>query len=223
MRIIVAEDAPLLREGIVQVLTRGGIDVVAEACDADALLRKTRSYQPDVIVVDIRMPPTNTDDGLRAALTLRTENPALGVLILSQYAETAYARDLLNTGVEGSGYLLKDRVGDVDRFVDNVRQVGRGGSVLDPDIVAVLIDRHEVGSPMRDLTDREHAVVALMAQGCSNNAIATSLRLSGASVEKHIRSIFTKLDLSTDPATHRRVLTVLAYLRSAKSESPHET
>jgi DNA-binding NarL/FixJ family response regulator len=214
VRVIVAEDAPLLREGIVQVLTQAGIQVVAEAGDAGDLLDKARAYRPDVVVADIRMPPTNTDDGLRAALTLRAENPALGVLILSQYVETVYVRELLDTGVAGAGYLLKDRVGDVGRFVDSVRQVGEGGSVLDPDAVATLIDRHEANPPLHGLTDREHAVVALIAQGRSNRAIATSLRLSEASVEKHIRSIFTKLDLPTDPTTHRRVLTVLAYLKT---------
>lgn len=214
MRVIVAEDAPLLREGIVRVLSRAGLDVVAQAGDADELLSTTRAHHPDVIVVDIRMPPTNTDDGLRAALQLRADDPALGVLILSQYLETAYARELFEAGVEGVGYLLKDRVGDIDRFVDSVLRVGEGDSVLDPDVVAQLVGRHQAAGPMTGLTDRERAVVSLMAQGRSNLAIAAALHLSGASVEKHIRSIFTKLDLPTDPDTHRRVLTVLAYLQS---------
>jgi DNA-binding NarL/FixJ family response regulator len=225
MRVIVAEDAPLLREGIAGVLTRAGIDVVAMAVDADDLSRKTRAHHPDVIVVDIRMPPTNTDDGLRAALALRASNPVLGVLVLSQYLETVYARELFEGGTAGTGYLLKDRVGDIDSFVESVRRVGQGGSVLDPEVVALLMGRHHPATPVRNLTDRERTVVALMAQGCSNLAIATSLHLSQASVEKHIRNIFTKLELPNAPDTHRRVLTVLAYLETAAGTpqaTPHQ-
>jgi DNA-binding NarL/FixJ family response regulator len=217
MRVIVAEDAPLLREGIAGVLTRAGLEVVAQAVDADDLRRKTRTHHPDVIVVDIRMPPTNTDDGLRAALALRANDPTLSVLVLSQYLETIYARELFEAGTEGTGYLLKDRVGDIDSFVDSVRRVGQGGSVLDPDVVTLLMGRHRPVTPVTGLTDRERAVVALMAQGCSNLAIATSLHLSQASVEKHIHSIFTKLELPNTPDTHRRVLTVLTYLETAAS------
>jgi DNA-binding NarL/FixJ family response regulator len=216
MRILVAEDAPLLREGITQVLTRAGMEVVAQAADADDLRRKTRTHHPDVIVADIRMPPANTDDGLRAALALRADNPGLGVLVFSQYLETIYARELFEAGTEGMGYLLKDRVGDIDSFVDSVRRVGQGGSVLDPDVVALLMGRHHPTTPVTGLTDRERTVVALMAQGQSNLAIAASLHLSQASVEKHIHSIFTKLSLPNDPNTHRRVLTVLTYLQTGR-------
>jgi DNA-binding NarL/FixJ family response regulator len=218
MRVVVAEDATLLREGIVQVLTRAGINVVAQAADAGELLRQARVRRPDVIVADIRMPPGNTDDGLRTALALRAETPALGVLVLSQYLETAYARDLFEAGTAGMGYLLKDRVGDIDRFVDSVRQVGQGGSVLDPEVVALLVGRHQATASVTGLTDRERMVVALMAQGCSNIAIASSLHFSEASVEKHIHSIFTKLNLPADPGTHRRVLAVLTYLQAQNPE-----
>ena len=216
MRILVAEDAPLLREGIAQVLTRAGMDVIAQAADADDLRTKTRAYHPDVIVADIRMPPSNTDDGLRAALALRADAPGLGVLVFSQYLETVYARELFEAGPEGMGYLLKERVGDIDSFVESVRRVGQGGSVLDPDVVALLVGRHHPTAPVTGLTNRERTVVALMAQGQSNLAIAASLHLSQASVEKHIHSIFTKLNLPNDPNTHRRVLTVLTYLQSGR-------
>jgi DNA-binding NarL/FixJ family response regulator len=216
MRILVAEDAPLLREGIAQVLTRAGMDVIAQAADADDLRTKTRAYHPDVIVADIRMPPSNTDDGLRAALALRADDPGLGVLVFSQYLEAVYARELFEAGPEGMGYLLKDRVGDIGSFVDSVRRVGQGGSVLDPDVVALLVGRRHPTTPVTGLTDRERTVVALMAQGQSNPAIAASLHLSQASVEKHIHSIFTKLNLPNDPSTHRRVLTVLTYLQTGR-------
>jgi DNA-binding NarL/FixJ family response regulator len=214
VRVIVAEDAPLLREGIVEVLTRAGLHVIAQAADADDLLRQARTHRPDVIVADIRMPPGNTDDGLRAAIALRAEDPSLGVLILSQYLEAVYARELFEAGTSGMGYLLKDRVGDIGRFIDSVRQVGQGGSVLDPDVVELLVSRHQATTSMGSLTDRERAVIALMAQGRSNIAIARALHLSEASVEKHIHSIFTKLELPAHPDTHRRVLTVLTYLQA---------
>jgi DNA-binding NarL/FixJ family response regulator len=214
MRVVVAEDAPLLREGIIQVLTHAGLEVVAQASDADDLLSKVRAHRPDVAVVDIRMPPTNTDDGLRAALTLRAEHPDLGVLVLSQYVEDTYAQELLRAGAEGIGYLLKDRVGDIERFVEAVLRVGERGTVLDPEIVALLVGRHVGTNPLAGLSERERAVLALMAEGRSNLAIAKSLHLSEGSIEKHIRAIFTKLDLYADPDSHRRVLAVLAYLRA---------
>lgn len=213
-RIIVAEDAPLLREGIVHVLTRAGMDVVAQAADANNLLRQTRAHKPDVIVADIRMPPNNTDDGLRAALTLRAENPALGVLVLSQYLETVYARELFEACTGSVGYLLKDRVGDIDRFTDSIRHISQGGSALDPEVVGLLVGRRQEALAMTGLTDRERSVLALIAEGRSNIATAEFLHLSEASVEKHIRSIFTKLKLPVDPGTHRRVLAVLAYLEA---------
>lgn len=212
MNVLVAEDSPLLREGIVAVLTAAGLDVVAQAGDADELLRKARRSRPDVAVIDIRMPPTHRDDGLRAALTLRAERPDLGVLVLSQYVEQAYARELLAAGAEGVGYLLKDRVGDVERFVDAVRRVGDGGSALDPEIVAVLVGRRSGSGPLTRLSVREREVLAAMAEGRSNAAIARSLYVTEGAVEKHVRSIFTKLDLAPAPDDHRRVLAVLAYL-----------
>jgi DNA-binding NarL/FixJ family response regulator len=184
---------------------------VAEARDADDLLGKARAYRPDVAVVDIRMPPTHTDDGLRAAVTLRAESPAIGVLLLSQHLEQTYARELLATGADGIGYLLKDRVGDVDRFVDSVRRVAERGAVLDPDIVSVLVGRSS-GDRLVQLSTREREVLAAMAEGRSNTAIARTLHLSEGGVEKHVRSIFTKLSLPATPDDHRRVLAVLAYL-----------
>jgi DNA-binding NarL/FixJ family response regulator len=215
VRVVVAEDAPLLREGIVHVLERAGIQVVDQAADAAELVAKVRAHRPDVAVVDIRMPPGNTDDGLRAAILLRGEQRGLGVLVLSQYVEEAYAQELLEAGTEGVGYLLKDRVGDVERFVDGVRRVGDGGSVLDPEVVALLVDRRGgTGGPLAGLSERERAVLALMAEGHSNRAIARSLFLSEGAVEKHIRAIFTKLGLHADADSHRRVLAVLTYLRA---------
>jgi DNA-binding NarL/FixJ family response regulator len=209
--VLVAEDAPLLREGIVAVLATAGLDVVAQAGDAEDLLRKARRHRPDVAVVDIRMPPAHRDDGLRAALTLRAELPDLGVLVLSQYVEPAYARELLAAGAEGVGYLLKDRVGDVERFVEAVRRVAGGGSALDPEIVAVLVGRRS-GAGLARLTEREREVLAAMAEGRSNAAIARSLYVTEGAVEKHVRSIFAKLDLVAAADDHRRVLAVLAYL-----------
>jgi DNA-binding NarL/FixJ family response regulator len=197
------------------VLERAGIQVVDQAADAAELVAKVRAHRPDVAVVDIRMPPGNTDDGLRAAILLRGEQRGLGVLVLSQYVEEAYAQELLEAGTEGVGYLLKDRVGDVERFVDGVRRVGDGGSVLDPEVVALLVDRRGgTGGPLAGLSERERAVLALMAEGHSNRAIARSLFLSECAVEKHIRALFTKRGLHADADSHRRVLAVLTYLRA---------
>jgi DNA-binding NarL/FixJ family response regulator len=215
LKALVAEDAPLLREGIAHVLTQAGLEVVAQAADAEELLAKVRAYRPDVAVVDIRMPPTNTDDGLRAAIALRAEFPHLGILLLSQYVEETYAEELLEAGTRGAGYLLKDRVGDVTSFIDSVHRVAAGGSVLDPEVVALLVGRRATDDgPLASLSNREREVLALMAEGRTNLAIARTLFLSEGAVEKHIRAIFTKLDLPADADTHRRVLAVLAYLRA---------
>jgi DNA-binding NarL/FixJ family response regulator len=215
LRVLVAEDAPLLREGIAHVLTQAGLEVVAQAADAEELLAKVRAYRPDVAVVDIRMPPANTDDGLRAAIALRAEFPRLGILLLSQYVEQAYAEELLEAGTRGAGYLLKDRVGDITSFIDSVQRVAAGGSVLDPEVVALLVGQRAANDdPLASLSNREREVLALMAEGHTNLAIARTLFLSEGAVEKHIRAIFTKLDLPADAGTHRRVLAVLAYLRA---------
>lgn len=214
VRAVVADDAPLLRQGVVNVLEAGGIDIVGQAADAEQLIGMVRAYRPDVAVVDIRMPPTNTDDGLRAARTLRRELPGLGVLVLSQYVEQAYALELLADGAAGVGYLLKDRVGDLNRFVDAVRQVAGGGSVLDPEVVAQFLDQRRATDPLATLSPREHQVLGLMAEGRTNSAIAATLYLSAGAVEKHTTGIFTKLRLDPTPNDHRRVLAVLTYLQS---------
>ena len=214
MRVVVAEDSVLLREGIVRLLEDHGFEVVGQAGDAEDLVRKVSAHKPDVAVVDIRMPPTNTDDGLRAALEIRRRLPATGVLVLSQYVEEGYALELVGDSADGTGYLLKDRVADVDRFADAVRRVGDGGSVLDPEVVAVLLGRRRRDDPLAELTDREREVLALMAEGRSNAAIAEQLVVTERAVEKHVTSIFGKLGLSPAPEDHRRVLAVLAFLRA---------
>ena len=215
MRVVVAEDSVLLREGIVMLLENAGFEVVAQAGDAEDLMRKVRAHKPDVAVIDIRMPPTNTDDGLRAALELRGELPDTGVLVLSQYVEEGYAVDLLSGGGEGVGYLLKDRVGDVRLFTDAVVRVAQGGSALDPEVVALLLGRRRREDPLEGLTAREREVLGLMAEGRSNAAIAEALVVTERAVEKHVTSIFSKLDLPPTVEDHRRVLAVLAYLRAA--------
>jgi DNA-binding NarL/FixJ family response regulator len=214
VRVVVAEDSVLFREGIVRLLGEAGVEVVAQAGDADDLLRKASAHKPDVAVVDIRMPPTGTDDGLRAALEIRRTLPGTGVLVLSQYVEEGYALDLVGDGADGTGYLLKDRVADVERFVDAVRRVGAGGSVLDPEVVASLLDRRRRDDPLAALTGREREVLALMAEGRSNQAIADQLVVTERAVEKHVTSIFNKLGLAPAPEDHRRVLAVLAFLRA---------
>lgn len=214
VRAVVADDSALLRHGVVTVLQAGGVDVVAQATDADQLVTMVRTHRPDVAVVDIRMPPTHTDDGLRAAHQLRRELPGLGVLVLSQYLEPAYATELLADGTEGVGYLLKDRIGDLDWFLNAVRQVAAGGSVLDPDVIDQLLGRRHAADPLAALSPREREVLALMAEGRTNAAIASSLYLSAGAVEKHTTSIFTKLRLHPTPDDHRRVLAVLTYLQT---------
>ncbi len=215
LRVVVADDSVLLREGIVRLLDeQEGFEVVAQAGDAEELLRKVGAHKPDVAVVDIRMPPTNTDDGLRAALEIRARQPETSVLVLSQYVEEGYALDLVGDTAGGVGYLLKDRVADVDRFVDAVRRVAEGGSALDPEVVAQLVGRARRDDPVDGLTPREREVLELMAEGRSNNAIAEQLVVTERAVEKHVTSIFGKLSLAPAPADHRRVLAVLTFLRS---------
>jgi DNA-binding NarL/FixJ family response regulator len=214
MRVVVADDSVLLREGVVRLLEENGFDVVGQAGDADDLIRKVRAHKPDVAVVDIRMPPTNTDDGLRAALEIRAELPDTGVLVLSQYVEEGYALDLVGESAGGVGYLLKDRVADVDRFVDSVKRVADGGSALDPEVVSQLVGRARRDDPIDELTPREREVLELMAEGRSNNAIAEQMIVTERAVEKHVTSIFGKLGLAPAPEDHRRVLAVLAFLRA---------
>ena len=212
MRVIVAEDSVLLREGVVRLLEEASIEVVGQAGDAEELVRKARAHKPDVAIVDVRMPPTNTDDGLRAAQEIRAELPGTAVLVLSQYIEAEYARELLESSAEGVGYLLKDRVAEVDRFIDAVRRVADGGSVLDPQIVSELLGRRQADDPLQRLTPREREVLELMAEGRTNHAIAEQLVISDRAVEKHVTSIFGKLDLTTSTEDHRRVLAVLKFL-----------
>jgi DNA-binding NarL/FixJ family response regulator len=213
LRVVVADDAVLLREGVARILEEAGFEVVAQAGDAEDLLRKVRAHKPDVAVVDVRMPPTHTDEGLRAAREIRSESPQVGVLVLSQYVEEAYAVELLSESAEGLGYLLKDRVSDIDAFADAVRRVAEGGSALDPEVVSQLIGRKRRDDPLVELSPREREVLGLMAEGRSNASIAGQLVVTERAVEKHVTSIFSKLDLTATPETHRRVLAVLAYLR----------
>jgi len=212
-RVVLAEDSVLLREGIARLLADAGFDVVGQSPTADDLLLKVRSYSPDVVITDIRMPPTQTDEGLRAAQQIRAEYPGVGVLVLSQYVEPAYAMELLADSAEGVGYLLKDRVADVDEFVAAVRRVADGGSALDPALVTQLVGRRRQHDPLDDLTPREREVLELMAEGRSNQGIAQRLVVTERAVEKHVTSIFTKLRLPPASDDHRRVLAVLAFLR----------
>ncbi|MGZ4173788.1 MAG: response regulator transcription factor [Solirubrobacteraceae bacterium] len=212
LRVIVADDSVLLREGLVRLLEEGGCEVVAQAGDADELLRKTRAHKPDIAIVDVRMPPENTDDGIRAALQIRAEQPATGVLVLSQYIEEQYAIELIGGAHEGVGYLLKERVTDITGLLDAVRRVARRGSVIDPMVVSQLLRRHREDDPLGELTSREREVLGLMAEGRSNHAIADRLVVSERAVEKHVTSIFSKLRLPPAEGDHRRVLAVLTFL-----------
>ena len=211
---MIAEDALLLREGIARVLEAAGIEVVGLAGDYDELIAAVTEARPDVAVVDIRMPPTHTDEGLRAAKAIRAALPQTGVLVLSQYLDEDYVFALLGDGAERLGYLLKDRITDGDAFVDAVRRVAAGGAALDPEVVAHLLGRSNGGGPLDDLTERERTVLAEMAEGRSNAAIAARMFLSDRAVERHVTAIFSKLGLSATPETHRRVLAVLTYLRA---------
>ena len=213
MRIVIADDAVLLREGAARLLEDAGCEVVAQAGDADDLLRKVRAHKPDVAIIDVRMPPDNQDDGLRAALTIRDELPDVGILLLSQYVEDRYLAQLLAQGAEGVGYLLKDRIAEVERLSEAVQRVAAGGSVLDPEVVAQMLGRAREEGPLDGLTGREREVLALMAEGRTNRAIAAELFISERGVERHVTSIFAKLGLPITNQDHRRVLAVLAYLR----------
>jgi DNA-binding NarL/FixJ family response regulator len=214
VRIVVGEDQPLVREGIVRVLEDGGYEVAGVAADAPDLLRKTRAHKPDVVITDIQMPPDSTDDGIRAAKTIRDEQPEIGVLVLSQFLEARYALDLVGDNASGVGYLLKERVGDLGVFLEAVRRVAAGGSALDPEVVQRMIGKQRHDSPIDTLTPREREVLALMAEGRSNRAIAERLVITERTVEKHVRSILAKLRIPESQEDHRRVLAVLAYLGS---------
>ncbi len=214
MRVVIAEDSVLLRRGAARLLEDAGFTVVGEAGDADELLRKVRAHRPDVALVDIRMPPTHLDEGLQAARVIRRELRDTSVLMLSQYVEERYVTELLEHGAEGVGYLLKDRVADIDRFTDAIRQVAAGGSVLDPEVVAHMLGRRGDNSALDELTDREREVLGLMAEGKTNRAIAQQLYMSERGVERHVTAIFGKLRLPATDQDHRRVLAVLAFLRS---------
>ncbi len=214
VRVIVGDDQPFVREGVVRILVDGGFDVVGTAADARDLVRMAEAYRPDVVVADIQMPPGQADDGLQAALAIRKAQPGVGVLVLSQFLEDSYAFDLVADGAQGVGYLLKEKVGDLGMFTDAVRRVAGGGSVLDPDVVARLVGRKRKASPLDELTPRERQVLALIAEGRSNVGIANELVITVAAVERHVTSIFDKLRLYRSPEAHRRVLAVLAYLRS---------
>jgi DNA-binding NarL/FixJ family response regulator len=211
---MIAEDSVLLREGITRLLLDAGEDVVAGFGDADALLTALATDQPDLVVLDVRMPPTHTDEGVRAALEIRASWPGIGILVLSQYVEERYATELISGDVGGVGYLLKDRVADVGDFVDALRRVGEGGTVLDPEVVTQLLARARRRDPLERLTPRERTVLSLMAEGRSNAAIAQTLVVSDGAVEKHVSNIFTKLDLAPASEDHRRVLAVLRWLES---------
>ena len=214
MRVVIAEDQALLREGITALLREQGIEVVAQAEDGPGLLRIVAGHKPDLAIVDVRLPPTFTDEGVRAALEARTRMPGLPVLVLSQYVERTYAAELLSDGRGGVGYLLKDRVADVREFVDAVRRVAEGGTAMDPEAVAQLLGGKTEDSVLDELTPREREVLGLMAEGRSNSAIAKQLVLTVGAVEKHVASILTKLRLPPSDEDHRRVLAVLAYLRA---------
>jgi DNA-binding NarL/FixJ family response regulator len=212
MRIVIAEDSVLLREGLVRLLTDAGNEVVAAVGDADGAVAAVDEQHPDIIVLDVRMPPTHTDEGIRAALALRRTHPDVAVLVLSQYVEQHYATELLAGDTAGVGYLLKDRVADVGDFVRAVERVAEGGTALDPEVVSHLLARSRRRDPLASLTPRETEVLRLMAEGRSNSAIAAALVVSDGAVEKHVSSIFTKLDLPPADTDHRRVLAVLRYL-----------
>jgi len=213
VRVVIGEDDVLLREGIVRLLAEAGFEVVAQAGDAEDLLRKSLAHKPDVVVADVQMPPGHGDDGLRAALEVRRQHPEIGVLVLSQFYEEQYALDLIGEHPEGVGYLLKERVGDVEAFVEALARVAAGGSALDPEVVGRILGRRRTHGPLDRLSPRERDVLAAMAEGKSNQGIAEELVVTQAAVEKHVTGIFQKLDLGPTPTEHRRVLAVLAYLR----------
>jgi DNA-binding NarL/FixJ family response regulator len=213
VRVVVADDAVILREGLARLLVEAGFEVVGQASDGRELLDQIEATAPDVAIVDIRMPPSHTDEGLQAAAEIRARHPQVGILVLSQYARPSYAIELLSNGTEGIGYLLKDRVSDLEELASSVRRVGEGGSVLDPSVVAQLVERPRQGrDPLEDLTEREREVLSLMAEGRSNKAIGHRLFITEHTVEKHVKSIFGKLRLPASGDDHRRVLAVLTFL-----------
>ena len=214
MRVVVAEDHPITREGLISVLRERGFEVVGVAADAPDLVRKSRAHRPEVVITDIRMPPGNADDGFRAALQIRAEQPDVGVLIFSQYLEAGYALELVGDRAGGVGYLLKERVGDLAFFTDAVRRVARGGSALDPEVVQGMVGRPRAAGPLTELTPRELEVLALIAEGRSNTAIAERLTVTVGAVERHVTNIFDRLGLRAATADHRRVLAVLEYLKA---------
>ena len=214
IRVIVGEDQAFVREGIVHVLTDGGFDVVGTTADARDLVRMAEAYGPDVVVADIQMPPAHADDGLQAALAIRAAQPGVGVLVLSQFLEDSYIFDLVADGAQGVGYMLKEKVGNLEMFTDAVRRVADGGSALDPDVVARLVGRKQKASPIDSLTPREREVLTLIAEGRSNGGIAHELVVTVAAVERHVTSIFDKFGLHQSPDQHRRVLAVLKYLKA---------
>jgi DNA-binding NarL/FixJ family response regulator len=214
LRVVVADDSVLLRDGVVRLLTDSGFDVVAAVGDADALLDAVTEHTPDLCLVDVRMPPTHTDEGLRAAIEIRRRNPEIAVVVLSQYVEERYAGELLAGDVAGVGYLLKDRVIAVDDFIGALRRVAAGGSAVDAEVISQILGRSRRGSEIDRLTPREREVLTLMAEGLSNVAIAEQLVVSGGAVEKHISNVFMKLGLEPAESAHRRVLAVLTYLRA---------
>jgi DNA-binding NarL/FixJ family response regulator len=214
VRVVIAEDSVLLREGIARLLEESGFEVAGQAGDAEDLLRKVGAHKPDVAIIDVRMPPTHTDEGLRAAHQIRAAQSDTAVLVLSQYVEEAYALDLLSESTERTGYLLKDRIADIETFTGAVRRVANGGSALDPEVVGMLLGRRRREDPLAALTPREREVLGLMAEGRSNSAMAEALVVTERAVEKHVTAIFSKLDLPPAVEDHRRVLAVLAFLRS---------
>ena len=215
VRVLLGEDDVLMREGIARLLAEAGFEVVGQAGDAEALLRKALAHKPDVVIADVQMPPGHGDDGLRAALELRKQRPQTGVLVLSQYYEEQYALDLIGAQPEGVGYLLKDRVADVEAFLEAVARVAAGGSALDPEVVGRMLGRRRAAGPLDTLSPRERDVLGAMAEGKSNKGIAQALFVTEAAVEKHVTGIFQKLDLGPTPTEHRRVLAVLTYLRGS--------
>jgi len=217
MRVVVADDSVLLREGVTRLLQDAGMEVVDQAEDAEQLVRTVLGHQPDAAIIDIRMPPTSTDDGLRAALEIKQKLPKTGVLILSQYVETGYALKLISDCASGVGYLLKDRVSDIEGFVDAVRRVADGGSVIDPEVVAHLVGRRRRRDPLAALTAREREVLQLMAEGRSNQGIAERLVVTERAVEKHVTSIFDKLELAPTSDDHRRVIAVVTFLKASSN------
>jgi len=213
IRVVVGEDQPLMREGIVRVLEDAGLEVVGVAADAEDLIRKARAHCPDIVITDIQMPPDSTDDGLRAAQQIRTSQPGVGVVVLSQFLEDRYVLDLVGDRAEGVGYLLKDRIGELTLFINAIRRVAAGGAALDPQVVQRMVGRQRQAGPLDTLTPRDREVLVLMAEGKSNAGIAESLTVTVPAVERHITAIFDKLDLKPESGDHRRVLAVLQYLR----------